>query len=84
MKDAFLEWKTGEEEITSLTGLFKGKTQNSGADLICINIVHCIYIYILCVCECSVAQSCPTLCNSMDGSLPDSSVHGVFQAGILE
>ena len=44
MKDTFLEWKTGKEEITSLTGLFKGKTQSSGADLICINMVHCIYI----------------------------------------
>jgi len=31
-----------------------------------------------------VAQSCPTLCNFMDCSLPDSSVHGIFQARILE
>ena len=31
-----------------------------------------------------VAQSCPTLCDPMDCSLPGSSVHGVFQAGILE
>ena len=30
------------------------------------------------------AQSCPTLCDSMDCSPPDSSVHGIFQAGILE
>ena len=27
-----------------------------------------------------VAQSCPTLCDSMDYSSPGSSVHGVFQA----
>ena len=33
---------------------------------------------------CSVTQSCPTLCDPMDWSLPDSSVHGIFQAGILE
>ena len=33
---------------------------------------------------CSVAQSCPTLSNSMDCSLPGSSVHGIFQARILE
>ena len=32
----------------------------------------------------SVAQSCPTLCNPMDYRLPGSSVHGVFQARILE
>ena len=31
-----------------------------------------------------VAQSCPTLCDSMDCSLPGSSVHGIFQAWILE
>ena len=32
----------------------------------------------------SVAQSCLTLCNPMDCSLPDSSVHGILQARILE
>ena len=31
-----------------------------------------------------VAQSCLTLCNPMDCSLPGSSVHGILQAGILE
>ena len=30
------------------------------------------------------AQSCPTLCNPMDCSLPGSSAHGIFQARILE
>ena len=29
-------------------------------------------------------QSCPTLCNRMDCSLPGSSVHGILQARILE
>ena len=33
---------------------------------------------------CSVAQSCPTLCNPMDYSLPGSSGHGILQARILE
>ena len=32
----------------------------------------------------SVAQSCLTLCNPMGCCLPDSSVHGIFQAQILE
>ena len=32
----------------------------------------------------AVAQSCPTLCNPMDCTLPDSSVHGIFQAIVLE
>ena len=34
--------------------------------------------------ESEVAQSCPTLRNPMDGSLPGSSVHGIFQARVLE
>ena len=34
--------------------------------------------------EVKVAQSCLTLCDSMDCSLPDSSVHGIFQARILD
>ena len=29
-------------------------------------------------------QSCPTLCDPMDGSPPGSSVHGIFQARGLE
>ena len=37
-----------------------------------------------CVCECSVVQLCPTLCSPMDCSPPDSSVHRLFQARILE
>ena len=43
-----------------------------------------LYYVSLCVCECVcvcavlclVAQSCPTLCNPMDCSLPGSTVHG--------
>ena len=31
-----------------------------------------------------VAQSCPTLCDPMDCSLPGSPIHGIFQARILE
>jgi len=34
--------------------------------------------------ERKVAQSCPTLCNPMDCSLPGSSVCGIFQARVLE
>ena len=31
-----------------------------------------------------VAKSCPTLCDPMDCSPPDSAVHGILQARILE
>ena len=34
--------------------------------------------------ESEVAQSCPTLCDPMDCSPPGSSIHGIFQARILE
>ena len=34
--------------------------------------------------ETEVAQLCPTLCDPMDCSLPGSSVHGIFQASVLE
>ena len=34
--------------------------------------------------ESEVAQSCPTLSDLMDCSLPGSSVHGIFQARELE
>ena len=31
-----------------------------------------------------VAQSCPTLCDPMDCSLPGFSIYGIFQARVLE
>jgi len=34
--------------------------------------------------ESEVIQSCPTLSDPMDCSLPGSSVHGIFQARVLE
>ena len=34
--------------------------------------------------EREVAQSCPTLSDPMDCSLPGSSVHGIFQTRVLE
>ena len=34
--------------------------------------------------ESEVAQSCPTVRDPMDYSLPGSSIHGIFQARVLE
>ena len=34
--------------------------------------------------ESELTQSCPTLCDPMDCSLPGSSIHGIFQARVLE
>ena len=39
---------------------------------------------LLCEKQSKVAQSCPTLCDPMDCSLPRSSVHGIFQARVME
>ena len=39
------------------------------------------------ICACTRVkslQSCPTICDPMDCSLPGSSVHGILQASILE
>ena len=40
--------------------------------------------FILVESESEVTQSCPTLCDPMNWSLPGFSVHGIFQARILE
>ena len=34
--------------------------------------------------ESEVAQSCPTLCDPIDWGLSGSSIHGIFQARVLE
>ena len=40
--------------------------------------------FLVCKSESEVVQSCRTLCNPMDYSLPGFSVHGIFQARVLE
>ena len=42
------------------------------------NILNVVFLRVL------VTQSCLTLCDPMDCSLPGSSVHGILQARILE
>ena len=36
------------------------------------------------MCRSEVAQSCATLCSSMDSSLPGSPIYEIFQARVLE
>ena len=43
-----------------------------------------VFILIYVLCSAKSLQSCPTLCDPMNCSLPGSSVHGVLQARILE
>ena len=42
------------------------------------------YLYTIHKSESEVSQSCPTLCDPMDCSLPGSSTHGIFKARVLE
>ena len=42
------------------------------------------WIITLKICISGVSQLCLTLCDTMDCSLPGSSVHGIFQARVLE
>ena len=48
--------------------------------------VGCHYLlqYMKVESESEVAQSCPTLCDPIDFSLPGSSVHGILQTRVLE
>ena len=45
---------------------------------------HFLLQYMKVKSESEVAQLCPTLSDPMDYSLPGSSVHGIFQARVLE
>ena len=46
--------------------------------------LRCLYLNVDIDIDIEVAQSCPTLCDPMDCSLRGSSVHGIFQARVLE
>ena len=49
-------------------------------------LLHCgPSVWVLaCVYVCLLTQLCPALCDSMDYSVPGSSVHGILQARVLE
>ena len=42
------------------------------------------HLWLVCMHTCSVTHLCPVLCDPMDCSPPGSSVHGIFQARILQ
>ena len=69
---------TGEGSLYLFQGIFLTQGWNLG-------LLHCRQIlYHLSQYESEAAQSCPTLCDPTDCSLPGSSVHGIFQARVLE
>ena len=63
----------GSSVAGGYTGSYTLSFMISDSDLVSFN-THCVL----------VAQSCLTLYNPMDCSLPGSCVHGIFQARILE
>ena len=63
---------------TSLPGPWDSPGKN--AEVGCHFLLQCMKVKS----ESEVAQSCPTPSNPMDCTLPGSSVHGIFQARVLE
>ena len=65
-------------EPTGLPCLWDSQGKNTGVD--CHFLLQCMKVKS----ESEVSQSCPTLSDPMDCSPPGSSIHGIFQAGVLE
>ena len=63
---------------TRLPGPWDSPGKNTGVRC------HFLLQYMKVKSESEVAQSCPTLSDPMDCSAPDSSIHEIFQARILE
>ena len=85
-------WKWTAQSLIILTkAAFKGYMIYSSANYLPSNFYwefitqRALYLYYLYIhVKGLVAQSCLTLCDLMDRSLPSSSAHGIFQARILE
>ena len=69
---------THRQQPTRLPSPWNSPGKNTGMD--CHFLLQCMKVKS----ESEVAQSCPTLHDPMDCSLPGSSVHGIFQARVLE
>ena len=63
---------------TRLPSPWDSPGKNTGVG--CLFLLQCVKVKS----ESEVSQSCPTLLDPMDCSLPGSSVHGIFQARVLE
>ena len=72
-----------EEELKSLWMKMKEENENVGLKL---NIQKTKITHLVpsAAAAAKSLQSCPTLCDPVDGSPPDSCVHGTLQARVLE
>ena len=64
----------------SLPGSHPWDSRGKNTGVGCHFLLQCMKVKI----ESEVPQSCPTLSDPMDCSVPGSSVHGIFQARVLE
>ena len=74
-------WDIKNLETLHYLVTFRGR--NDANTLVCVCMCVCVCMY-LCVCVSVHAQSCPTLWDLIDHSLPGSCVHGIFHARILK
>ena len=77
-----LQWcpilRPHRRQPTRLPGPWDSPGKNTGVGC------HFLLQYMKVKRESEVAQSCPTLSDPVDCSLPGSSIHGIFQARVLE
>ena len=75
---AFNSMRLRRWQPTSLPRPWDSLGKNTGVG--CHSLLQCMKVKS----QSEVVQSCPTLSDLMDCSLPGSSVHGIFQARVLE
>ena len=79
--DVFLEFSPFFDDPTDVDNLFSGFFAFSKSRLNIWKLL--VHVLLKPVAAAKSLQSCPTLSDPMDGSLPGSSVHGIFQARVL-
>ena len=77
----------GRKAMTNLDSILKSRDITLLTKLCLVKAM--VFPVVMCGCEkgrseSEVSQSCPTLCDPMDCSLPGSSIHGIFQTTVLE
>ena len=75
------QWNIRKVPYSFFFFLEHSKINSRHCSILPVNTSLCVYVY---ESESEVAQSCSTLCDPMDCSLPGSSLHGILQARVLE
>ena len=72
----------GRKAMTNLDSILKSRDMTLPTKVHLVKAM--VFLVLMYGCESEIAQSCPTLCDPIDCSLPGCSVHGIFQAIVLE